>query len=212
MFCVTLIRFVPIENSLLLLVVLVISFSVCKAAFSFCFATIALCLNNSVETERRGTLNGLNMTIGSLAKAIGPPIGTASFAWSLTNGLPFPIDFHFIFISLMISMVYLGYSKFTYDEVHVKNDAINSATFSKVEDNENVEISRSVEEFDNSLPAGNNDSFDNIEKHRQQNKMLSMGVDMSVKPANESIFGIKSSITNPVTMSYSVIHSDEKEM
>eukprot|EP01138_Halocafeteria_seosinensis_P015222 gb/GECG01015535.1/.p1 GENE.gb/GECG01015535.1/~~gb/GECG01015535.1/.p1 ORF type:complete len:667 (+),score=61.14 gb/GECG01015535.1/:1-2001(+) len=54
-------------------------------------------INNSVPREQRGAMNGLAMTLGSFGKSVGPSIGAVIFAWTMTNGLPFPLDYHFIF-------------------------------------------------------------------------------------------------------------------
>jgi MFS family permease len=45
-----------------------------------------------------GKVNGLGMSLSSAFKAAGPTVGAVSFAWSLTNGLPFPFNVHFTFI------------------------------------------------------------------------------------------------------------------
>ena len=55
-------------------------------------------INNSVVTAQRGSVNGLAMGIASFFKATGPMAGTALFAWSLTNGLPSPLDVHFCYV------------------------------------------------------------------------------------------------------------------
>jgi MFS family permease len=62
------------------------------------FASVSLLLNSTVDTPQRATVNGLNMTAGSLAKTIGPTIGTFIFAWTANSTLVYPLDFHFIFI------------------------------------------------------------------------------------------------------------------
>lgn len=38
------------------------------------------------------------MTLGSFGKALGPTVGSVLFAWTLSNSLPPPFDFHFVFI------------------------------------------------------------------------------------------------------------------
>ena len=46
------------------------------------------------------------------ARAIGPPLGTAVFAWSVSEGRAFPLDFHLSWL-LLASMVMaiLAYSR-----------------------------------------------------------------------------------------------------
>jgi len=60
-----------------------------------------------VDASLRGSVNGLAMTIGSIAKAIGPAAAGSIYAWSLTNSLSFPFDVYFIFIVISISSVLL---------------------------------------------------------------------------------------------------------
>ena len=56
-------------------------------------------INNSVERERRGRVQGLAMAGAALMRAAGPLIGSVLFAWSLTNGLDAPglkVEFTFL--------------------------------------------------------------------------------------------------------------------
>ena len=59
-------------------------------------------INNSVDSGRRGRVNGLAMGVASFFKAIGPIGGTALFAWSLTNSLSAPFDVHFCYYVMFI--------------------------------------------------------------------------------------------------------------
>ncbi|CAM9581917.1 unnamed protein product [Ectocarpus sp. 12 AP-2014] len=70
------------------------------------FINVALATNNAVEPSRRATLNGLSMTLGSLAKAAGPAFFSAIFAWSIDDDgrRPFPLDCHLVFYLLALSM------------------------------------------------------------------------------------------------------------
>lgn len=76
--------------------------SVMKIAGNLCSASVSLLMNNVVEGDLRGTLNGLGMTTNSIAKAVGPAIGAVLYAWSLRGGASFPFDFHFVFMLLGI--------------------------------------------------------------------------------------------------------------
>lgn len=68
------------------------------------FINVALATNNAVEPSRRATLNGLAMTLGSLAKAAGPAFSSAIFAWSIDGDStrPFPLDYHLVFYLLSL--------------------------------------------------------------------------------------------------------------
>lgn len=65
------------------------------------FINVALATNNAVDPSQRATLNGLSMTLGSLAKAAGPAFFSAIFAWSIDGSArPFPLDYHLVFYVL----------------------------------------------------------------------------------------------------------------
>ncbi|CAN0113599.1 unnamed protein product [Ectocarpus sp. 12 AP-2014] len=77
-----------------------------NSASSTMFINIALVTNNAVGPSRRGTLNGLSMMLGSLAKAAGPASTSVVFAWSISRQprRPFPLDFHLVFYVLAFAM------------------------------------------------------------------------------------------------------------
>lgn len=68
------------------------------------FINVGLATNNAVEPSRRATLNGLSMTLGSLAKAAGPAFSSAVFAWSIDGDgrRSFPLDYHLVFYLLAL--------------------------------------------------------------------------------------------------------------
>jgi len=63
-----------------------------------CFSSVFVLVNNSVPASRRGSINGLAMTLASIFKALGPSVGTVLFAGSLRMGLPAPLDSHLCFL------------------------------------------------------------------------------------------------------------------
>lgn len=80
-----------------------------KAALAMCnFITISILTNNSVPRAERGTANGLGMTMASTGRAVGPALGGNILAWSLTNGLPWPLSYHFgfYFCALVVLSIY----------------------------------------------------------------------------------------------------------
>jgi len=72
------------------------------------FTCSFLLINNSCDANKRGSANGLAMSCASVFKSIGPIIGGIVFAWSATNDLPFPFDYHFSFF--LIAIMTLGES------------------------------------------------------------------------------------------------------
>ena len=64
------------------------------------FTAVFIMVSNSITSESRGALNGTGQTLGSLGRMLGPVFAGITFSWSLENGLPFPVDYHFLFILL----------------------------------------------------------------------------------------------------------------
>jgi len=75
------------------------------------FTSIFMMVNNSAPSEQRGSVNGLSMVVGSIGKAVGPALGANLFAWSVTSGLPFPLDYGFTFyFTAVVAAIALGMS------------------------------------------------------------------------------------------------------
>ncbi|CAN0142038.1 unnamed protein product [Ascophyllum nodosum] len=68
------------------------------------FISIALATNNAVDRSRRGALNGVSMTVGSLAKAAGPTGFAIVFAWSINRPRVFPFDYQLAFYVMALLM------------------------------------------------------------------------------------------------------------
>eukprot|EP01052_Picozoa_sp_SAG31_P003322 SAG31_NODE_126_length_23665_cov_6.178987_17_plen_173_part_00 len=72
-----------------------------KCAFIEMFCTSgALMINNVVLPDQRGALSGLSATLCGPMRVLGPLLTSPLFAWSLTNGLGFPLDRSLIFLLL----------------------------------------------------------------------------------------------------------------
>ncbi|CAM9785620.1 unnamed protein product, partial [Laminaria digitata] len=66
------------------------------------FTNISLATNNAVHPSQRGTVNGLQMMLSSLAKAAGPVVSSTMFAWSISRPHSFPFDNHAVFLMLSL--------------------------------------------------------------------------------------------------------------
>jgi len=44
----------------------------------------------------------LGQSVASLARAVGPILGSSIFAWSLSSHLSFPLNYHFMYIVLSL--------------------------------------------------------------------------------------------------------------
>lgn len=57
-----------------------------KAAGSMMVVSSTICINNVIPTRKAlGTINGLNQSLGSFARAVGPTLSTSLFAWSINH-------------------------------------------------------------------------------------------------------------------------------
>lgn len=72
------------------------------------YINISLAINNSTTASRRGELNGIAMTVGSLSKAAGPAIYAAVFAASINSSHGFPVDFHLVYFLMTFGLVVLA--------------------------------------------------------------------------------------------------------
>jgi MFS family permease len=86
-------------------IVLTLLSAIRNVTVTACFTSIMLIINNSVTADYRGSVNGLAMQVGSLAKASGPALAGAIFAWSLTNDIGYPFDAHLIYYIIAIGTI-----------------------------------------------------------------------------------------------------------
>jgi len=66
------------------------------------FTCFFIFISNSCETAVRGTVNGIGQTLVAVGRMLGPTIGSLVFAWSMNNGLTWPLDFHLTWYLLAI--------------------------------------------------------------------------------------------------------------
>ncbi|CAM9486293.1 unnamed protein product [Phaeothamnion confervicola] len=79
-----------------------------KSLSNVVFASLTLCTNNSVSRSMRGSFNGLMMTVGSIAKSLGPPAGAVLYAYSVADGAQWPFDYHLVFYVLAVLIGAIG--------------------------------------------------------------------------------------------------------
>jgi hypothetical protein len=71
-----------------------------------CFTCTFLFVANSALPSDRGKVNGLGQAAVSVFRAIGPPLGTAVFAWSVKDERPWPFNYSLTW--LLLSAAVLG--------------------------------------------------------------------------------------------------------
>ena len=65
------------------------------ASMVISLASVQILFNDLCVPSERAFINGLGQSVGSLARAIGPTLGGMCWSWSVSNGLPAPMDYHF---------------------------------------------------------------------------------------------------------------------
>ncbi|KAJ1566578.1 hypothetical protein HK405_009260 [Cladochytrium tenue] len=64
------------------------------------FTSVMIMINNSADRNSLGLVNGVGQTSAALVRSIGPALGGTMWAWSLTNGREFPLNYWFVFVFL----------------------------------------------------------------------------------------------------------------
>eukprot|EP01116_Phalansterium_solitarium_P024964 TRINITY_DN9330_c0_g1_i2.p1 TRINITY_DN9330_c0_g1~~TRINITY_DN9330_c0_g1_i2.p1 ORF type:complete len:576 (-),score=118.29 TRINITY_DN9330_c0_g1_i2:329-2056(-) len=78
-----------------------------KTGFGSCaMAAVTLLINNTVSAEVTGFVNGLAVSCAAASRLVAPPLAGSLFALTANSSLPFPLDFHFVFI--LVALVSLG--------------------------------------------------------------------------------------------------------
>ncbi|CAN0428093.1 unnamed protein product, partial [Laminaria digitata] len=78
------------------------------------FIGLSLAVNNATGPDRRGELNGINMTSSSLARSLSPVIFSALFAYSIDGDHIFPFDYHLAFYCnafIRLAVAVLGWNR-----------------------------------------------------------------------------------------------------
>lgn len=66
------------------------------------FTCIFVLLSNSCNKDVRASINGIGQSASSAGRMLGPTFAGAIFSWSLNNGQPYPLNYHFLFLILTV--------------------------------------------------------------------------------------------------------------
>jgi len=69
------------------------------------FAALQRFTNDAIAADKRGKINGFQVTFSSLLQTTGPILGGAVLSWSMSNGLTYPFNYHFVFILMVLITV-----------------------------------------------------------------------------------------------------------
>lgn len=83
-----------------------ISWAAISSVWMMSFTSTFGFVNNSVLARHRGSANGLSQTMVALGRIVGPILGGNIFAWSVSGGHSWPIDYHFVFH--LVGLMFLG--------------------------------------------------------------------------------------------------------
>jgi len=89
-------------------IIIIIHFSFLDIVGSSLFTSVFQLIANAVPKSQLGSLNGVSQSGVALMRSFSPVISTTLISWTLTNGLPFPLDYHFTFFILSLNvLIYL---------------------------------------------------------------------------------------------------------
>jgi len=66
------------------------------------FSALQRFTNDVVSADKRGRMNGIQVTCSSGLQILGPFLGKWLLSWSMTNGMGYPFDYHFVFLLMCI--------------------------------------------------------------------------------------------------------------
>eukprot|EP00607_Mallomonas_marina_P009123 CAMPEP_0182421688 /NCGR_PEP_ID=MMETSP1167-20130531/7142_1 /TAXON_ID=2988 /ORGANISM="Mallomonas Sp, Strain CCMP3275" /LENGTH=499 /DNA_ID=CAMNT_0024599051 /DNA_START=84 /DNA_END=1583 /DNA_ORIENTATION=- len=161
---------------------LVMQYVIIRMGTSLAFSSSSLMLNRSVSTDVRATVNGINMTFGSVAKTIGPFIGSYIFAWTIDGDKSYPFDYCFSFFIMGfigVLSAFIGTYITTQKQQGAKYMAVN-ADESQCDDDTNNDII-GIEMNDDHVDC----SVETVDKETQQSlsTVNQTGVDKSASTA-----------------------------
>lgn len=120
---------------------LVTLIGVMKMGIGLSLCGISLVINHLVDSTNRGSLNGLVVTIDSIAKMLGLAYGPVTYAYTIDSGLGFPFDFHFVFIVLaLLTFLSNGVFVATRPNKTISNSSDNTVHETPTENMENNNI------------------------------------------------------------------------
>ena len=99
---------IPLHFWVLLLVIMSLMIATRNSLLT---ATVVL-LGNSSEPRIRGTINSFGQFVAALLRVAGPTVGALLFAWSESNGMRYPFNYHFNFFVLcgvILTVFFLSY-------------------------------------------------------------------------------------------------------
>jgi hypothetical protein len=80
--------------------ILIVAMAVTNCSRIGAFTCIYAFLSNSCHKQVRASVNAVGQVASSAGRMLGPSLTNYVFAWSLTNGMPFPLNFHTAFVML----------------------------------------------------------------------------------------------------------------
>jgi MFS family permease len=61
------------------------------------FTSVMIMIGNSTVPESRGTVNGIGQSLVAVGRSVGPILASSVFAWSASNDLNWPVNYHMMF-------------------------------------------------------------------------------------------------------------------
>jgi len=66
------------------------------------FSALQRYTNDTISPERRGQINGFQIAFSSLLQTCGPLLGGYVLSWSMETSRPYPFNYHFVFLIMVV--------------------------------------------------------------------------------------------------------------
>jgi len=162
-------------------------------------------ISNSCYSHQRASVNAIGQTCASLGRMVGPYIASIIFAWSLNNGLTWPLNYNFIFYILSI----LAFINYRYSFLLPKSIQRRKREPKR---HEKEIIDTAIEIEDNSVsPLMASSSYDVMRTNKDKNRYTGKSTNNSIKSTSRSS-SISSSSSLPSSPSSYSKHSKTKDV
>ena len=119
---------IPLHFWVLLLVIMSLMIATRNSLLT---ATVVL-LGNSSEPRVRGTINSFGQFVAAILRVVAPTAGALLFAWSESNGMRYPFNYHFTSILLCVVILTVFFLSFGWTkQIETKKTSAHAASSEK---------------------------------------------------------------------------------
>jgi len=71
------------------------------------FSALQRFTNDCIAADKRGKINGFQITFSSMLQTAGPILGGFVLSWSMANGWPYPFNYHLVFLLMVLITLFV---------------------------------------------------------------------------------------------------------